>query len=54
MLLSASVFDLDDNSIPAELRNGFTFVNADEQVHNFSFSKVKFYKLKIFCGGLYC
>lgn len=54
MLLSASVFDLNDNSVPAEFRNGFTFVNADEQVHNFSFSKVKFYKLKILYRGLNC
>ncbi|KAJ3695063.1 hypothetical protein LUZ60_000440 [Juncus effusus] len=29
--LNDSVFDLDDNSIPAELRNGFTFLNPDEQ-----------------------
>ncbi|KAG8086189.1 hypothetical protein GUJ93_ZPchr0010g8856 [Zizania palustris] len=29
--LNDSVFDLDDETIPTELRNGFTFVKADEQ-----------------------
>jgi hypothetical protein len=28
----SSVFDFDDETIPMEQRNGFTFVNADEQV----------------------
>jgi hypothetical protein len=27
-----SVFDFDDETIPMELRNGFTFLKADEQV----------------------
>jgi hypothetical protein len=27
-----SVFDFDDEAIPMEVRNGFTFVKADEQV----------------------
>ncbi|GJM89558.1 hypothetical protein PR202_ga05762 [Eleusine coracana subsp. coracana] len=30
--LNDSVFDFDDETIPMELRNGFTFVNADEQM----------------------
>ncbi|XP_026399811.1 probable starch synthase 4, chloroplastic/amyloplastic isoform X2 [Papaver somniferum] len=29
--LNDSVFDVDDDSIPAQLRNGFTFVNQDEK-----------------------
>lgn len=27
-----SVFDIDDETIPTELRNGYTFLTADEQV----------------------
>ncbi|KAF3328422.1 putative starch synthase 4 [Carex littledalei] len=43
--LNDSVFDLDDNSIPAELRNGFTFVNADEQSLNGAMERAfKYYK----------
>ncbi|KAL5655478.1 hypothetical protein ACJX0J_034797, partial [Zea mays] len=30
--LNDSVFDLDDETIPMEVRNGFTFLKADEQV----------------------
>ena len=29
---SYSVFDVDDDTIPEEFRNGFTFLTADEQV----------------------
>lgn len=29
--LNDSVFDLDDNSVPVQYRNGFTFFTADEQ-----------------------
>ncbi|XP_027920505.1 probable starch synthase 4, chloroplastic/amyloplastic isoform X2 [Vigna unguiculata] len=29
--LNDSVFDVDDDTIPSQFRNGFTFVNADEQ-----------------------
>lgn len=29
---SCSVFDIDDETIPTELRNGYTFLTADEQV----------------------
>lgn len=29
--LSDSVFDFDDETVPVELRNGFTFARADEQ-----------------------
>ncbi|KAL6610545.1 hypothetical protein ACP70R_040514 [Stipagrostis hirtigluma subsp. patula] len=32
--LNDSVFDFDDETIPVELRNGFTFVKADEQGFN--------------------
>ncbi|XP_073061655.1 probable starch synthase 4, chloroplastic/amyloplastic [Primulina eburnea] len=32
--LNDSVFDLDDNSIPVQYRNGFTFLTADEQGFN--------------------
>ncbi|XP_078152009.1 starch synthase 4 isoform X2 [Carex rostrata] len=43
--LNDSVFDLDNNSIPAELRNGFTFVNADEQSLNGAMERAfKYYK----------
>lgn len=30
--LLCSVFDVDDDTIPSQFRNGFTFLNADEQV----------------------
>ena len=30
--VNVSVFDFDDETIPIELRNGFTFSKADEQV----------------------
>ena len=29
---SYSIFDVDDDTIPEEFRNGFTFLTADEQV----------------------
>ena len=32
VLCGFSVFDFDDETIPMEVRNGFTFVKADEQV----------------------
>lgn len=32
MTCDFSVFDLDDETIPMEVRNGFTFLKADEQV----------------------
>lgn len=31
-ILSGSVFDVDDETIPLQFRNGFTFLNPDEQV----------------------
>eukprot|EP00268_Persea_americana_P058149 TRINITY_DN7012_c0_g1_i11.p1 TRINITY_DN7012_c0_g1~~TRINITY_DN7012_c0_g1_i11.p1 ORF type:complete len:132 (-),score=19.96 TRINITY_DN7012_c0_g1_i11:732-1127(-) len=30
--LNDSVFDIDDDTIPLQFRNGFTFLNPDEQV----------------------
>jgi hypothetical protein len=32
VICDLSVFDFDDEMIPMELRNGFTFLKADEQV----------------------
>ncbi|CAK9139256.1 unnamed protein product [Ilex paraguariensis] len=31
LLLSLRVFDIDNDTIPLQFRNGFTFLNADEQ-----------------------
>ncbi|MGS7457606.1 hypothetical protein, partial [Mycobacterium tuberculosis] len=32
MTFSCSVFDVDDDNIPDQFRNGYTFLAADEQV----------------------
>lgn len=34
---AGSVFDKDDKSIPLQKRNGFTFINPDEQVSSFKY-----------------
>lgn len=44
----SSVFDFDDETIPVELRNGFTFARTDEQVSftmecTFKFGFLMFY-----------
>jgi hypothetical protein len=44
----SSVFDFDDETIPKELRNGFTFVNADEQVISIPFY-IRALSLRYFC-----
>ncbi|GJN15043.1 hypothetical protein PR202_gb01929 [Eleusine coracana subsp. coracana] len=45
--LNDSVFDFDDETIPMELRNGFTFVNADEQSFNVALERaVNYYNRK--------
>ncbi|KAK3138178.1 hypothetical protein QOZ80_5AG0365530 [Eleusine coracana subsp. coracana] len=45
--LNDSVFDFDDETIPMELRNGFTFVNADEQSFNGALERaVNYYNRK--------
>ncbi|XP_073151857.1 probable starch synthase 4, chloroplastic/amyloplastic [Henckelia pumila] len=43
--LNDSVFDLDDNSIPVQYRNGFTFLTADEQGLNSALERA-FYHYK--------
>lgn len=37
--LNDSVFDIDDDTIPVQLRNGFTFVSPDEQGFNGAFDR---------------
>lgn len=37
-LLSCSVFDVDDDSVPPEYRNGFTFSAPNEQVGNLCYN----------------
>ncbi|KAL7591946.1 probable starch synthase 4, chloroplastic/amyloplastic isoform X1 [Lactuca sativa] len=43
--LNDSVFDVDDDTIPIQLRNGFTFVTPDEHAFNGAFDRAfKYYK----------
>nr|CAB3464628.1 unnamed protein product [Digitaria exilis] len=43
--LNDSVFDFDDESIPMQLRNGFTFLKADEQVVAESYPEILEFKI---------